>query len=397
MANFMNSPTARELFDKQSCCQDGWIAKAEKYFEATRIPLEQRTDYAVTYLKERANYWWRGTGCNAAILPWHQFCRMIGDRFAETSIYDNVRMFHWLKQTGLVKAYADQFEEIMSLCKMNEKQLFTVAQDDQDSENEEEGRDASGELEDTQYKTPPSSPEHQKKETVLQISMHAVQGTSSVSNTFTLTLKIGGVKVTALVDSGSSATFVNPKLVTKIPCEIVNHTAIRVMIADRRLMGSDTLCQGCKYEIQGEKFSSDMRVLPLRGYHVIFGADWICTHNPIGLNLRAREFSITKHGVKQITFKDETQPDQNSIISLNQLPKLMKKGVVGAVIYAHTNVFQSDEASQIPELMQEIIQQYEDIFEEPSHLPPSRDCDHDMPIIPGSKPVYLRPYRLPHY
>lgn len=34
---------------------DGWIAKAEKYFEAARMPLEQRTDYVVTYLKERAN------------------------------------------------------------------------------------------------------------------------------------------------------------------------------------------------------------------------------------------------------------------------------------------------------------------------------------------------------
>lgn len=57
---------------------DGWIAKAEKYFEAARMPLDQRTDDAVTYLKERADYWWRGTGCNAVILPWYQFCRMLG-------------------------------------------------------------------------------------------------------------------------------------------------------------------------------------------------------------------------------------------------------------------------------------------------------------------------------
>lgn len=98
-------------------------------------------------------------------------------------------------------------------CKMNENQLFTFAQGDQDSEDE----DATGGPEDTQYVTPPLSPNHQKKETVLQISMHVVQGTSLVSNTFTLTLKIGGVKATALVDSGSSATFVSTKLVTKIP------------------------------------------------------------------------------------------------------------------------------------------------------------------------------------
>lgn len=94
---------------------DGWIAKAEKYFEVARMPLEQRSEYAVTYLKGRASYWWRGTGCNATTLPWYQFCRMLGDRFAESSIYDNVRVFHWLEQTGTIKAYVDQFEEAMSL------------------------------------------------------------------------------------------------------------------------------------------------------------------------------------------------------------------------------------------------------------------------------------------
>lgn len=35
---------------------DGWLAKAKKYFEAARMPLDQRTDYAVFYLKDKAHY-----------------------------------------------------------------------------------------------------------------------------------------------------------------------------------------------------------------------------------------------------------------------------------------------------------------------------------------------------
>jgi hypothetical protein len=31
------------------------------YFDATRTPLEHRTEIAVTYLKEDAMLWWRGT------------------------------------------------------------------------------------------------------------------------------------------------------------------------------------------------------------------------------------------------------------------------------------------------------------------------------------------------
>lgn len=30
-------------------------------------------------------------------------------------------------------------------------------------------------------------------------------------------------------------------------------------------------------------------------------------------------------------------------------------------------------------------------------LPPSRQCDHTIPLNPRTKPVNLRPYRLPHH
>lgn len=41
----------------------------------------------------------------------------------------------------------------------------------------------------------------------FQLSVHAVHGTSSGNQTFTLTIQLGRLKGTALVDSGSSATF----------------------------------------------------------------------------------------------------------------------------------------------------------------------------------------------
>jgi hypothetical protein len=29
-------------------------------------------------------------------------------------------------------------------------------------------------------------------------------------------------------------------------------------------------------------------------------------------------------------------------------------------------------------------------------LPPRRDCDHEIPLLEGSKPPNLRSYRIPH-
>jgi hypothetical protein len=79
---------------------DSWIQTVEMYFDDARTPLEQRTEIAVTYLKGDDMRWWRGTHYNNTNIPWHRFCRYLGDKFAISSICDNVRAFHSLIQTS---------------------------------------------------------------------------------------------------------------------------------------------------------------------------------------------------------------------------------------------------------------------------------------------------------
>lgn len=69
---------------------DGWIRKAEKFFEMVSVPNEDKVKIVVMYMKGRARYWWRGSGCNSSTLPWHHLCRMIGERFNEVSTYEVV-------------------------------------------------------------------------------------------------------------------------------------------------------------------------------------------------------------------------------------------------------------------------------------------------------------------
>jgi hypothetical protein len=34
-----------------------------------------------------------------------------------------------------------------------------------------------------------------------------------------------------------------------------------------------------------------------------------------------------------------------------------------------------------------LLDEYTDLFEEPTSLPPSRACDHEIPLISGAQPV----------
>ena len=46
-------------------------------------------------------------------------------------------------------------------------------------------------------------------------------------------------------------------------------------------------------------------------------------------------------------------------------------------------------------VLEELLQSYHDIFEEPRGLPPPRRHDHKIHLLPNTPPVAVRPYRYP--
>jgi hypothetical protein len=46
-----------------------------------------------------------------------------------------------------------------------------------------------------------------------------------------------------------------------------------------------------------------------------------------------------------------------------------------------------------PAVIQQVLADYEEVFAEPSELPPHREYDHAIPLLPGSAPVNAMPYR----
>lgn len=123
---------------------------------------------------------------------------------------------------------------------------------------------------------------------VATVSMHALCGTLTASTTFTLKLHIGHHIATALVDTGSDISFINAKFAVKIKCHISNVSTVQVAAANGSNMFSNSTCLNCNYTIQGHSFSSDFRLLEVKGYDVILGAVWIHQHSPVGLNLKSR-------------------------------------------------------------------------------------------------------------
>jgi hypothetical protein len=110
---------------------------------------------------------------------------------------------------------------------------------------------------------------------LLLISSHAAKGTSSAS-TFSAILLIGGKKGVALVDNGSTDTFMDYTFASKLNCAI--HSALPPKVAVARgggYLDTSATIATIAYSIQKENFSNSFKPLQLKGYDVILGCDWI--------------------------------------------------------------------------------------------------------------------------
>lgn len=223
-------------------------------------------------------------------------------------------------------------------------------------------------------------------------------GTSSPVSTFTLQVHIGTKLATTMVDSGSDVSIINAKFVVKANYKISPALKAQIVVADGKIMLSESACVACPYEIQKHHFSSDFRLLDVQGYDLILGADWIYQNSPARLNLKTRELSVTKNGNQVVTFTDNVGPTSNQLIGTKKLCKMLKRKSIAEVIMLRTKqTYSTMEAHPPHEDIHQLLDQYSDIFQEQHDLPPVRNVDHTIPLIDEQRTVTQRTHRLPHH
>ena len=60
-------------------------------------------------------------------------------------------------------------------------------------------------------------------------------------------------------------------------------------------------------------------------------------------------------------------------------------------------VAQTELQQSIHPSLHELLQEFSDLFIEPSSLPPTREVDHGIALKEGTEPINVRPYRYAHY
>jgi Retroviral aspartyl protease len=123
------------------------------------------------------------------------------------------------------------------------------------------------------------------------VSLHATQSHLK-QNTMWFKGQIGQKTVCALLDSGSTHSFVDPLVLRDQNITIEETHPLIVMVANGARMVTDSKCPALQFSLQGHDFSGDFRLLQIQGYDLILRLDWLSKFEPmlIGWNQKWIEF-----------------------------------------------------------------------------------------------------------
>lgn len=224
------------------------------------------------------------------------------------------------------------------------------------------------------------------------ISVTALSGASH-PKTVQLRAMVGNQVALILLDSGSTHTFVDQALLDRVAVPTEKLPApMQVKVADGSMVSCTRVVPQLSWWVQGHSFSSPMQVLPLGGYDIILGMDWLeqrgvmqCQWAEKWIQFEYEGQMVKLQGVKSPT----TEPIKE--VSMEQLRKWDKGNDIWATAMLHHNVVSF--AVPIPDEVQQVLQANKAVFQDPKTLPPHKEFDHEIHLVPGAVPVNCRPYR----
>ncbi|KAM5551624.1 hypothetical protein ABKV19_026461 [Rosa sericea] len=265
-------------------------------------------------------------------------------------------------------------------CRKGQIMLMEVVQEEEENESATESKDL--------VEVPPIT---DIEEPLIR---RQVMGDSN-STPATMQLKgvFNGKTIHVLIDSGATHNFIHPQLLKGTKILVHQFSPLNVILASGAKMKTKGEVK-VELRLQQFLFSDDFYVLPVTGCEVVLGAGWLRSLGDILWNFETMRMQFQ---VKDIAYQLQGETSTTAtVISCKAMTKLLKKEREAMMIQvqpAHQGLVAEGQNNQIAAL----INRYADLFEPPTSLPPARQHDHKIKLLPNASPVSVRPYRYPHF
>ncbi|GKA40977.1 putative reverse transcriptase domain-containing protein [Tanacetum coccineum] len=215
-------------------------------------------------------------------------------------------------------------------------------------------------------------------------------GTNPDSNVVTGTFLLNNRYASILFDTGADRSFVSTAFSSQID---ITPTALDhyydVELADGRIIGLNTILRGCTLNILNHPFNIDLMPVELGSFDAIIGMDWLAKYQAI-IVCAEKIVRIPWGNETLIVHGDGSNRGHEArlhIISYSKTQEYMLKGC--PVFLAHVTTKEVEDKSEKKRLEDvPIVQDFPEVFpEDLSGLPPTRQVEFQIDLVPGVAPV----------
>ncbi|GKD35298.1 putative reverse transcriptase domain-containing protein [Tanacetum coccineum] len=222
-------------------------------------------------------------------------------------------------------------------------------------------------------------------------------GANPDSNVVTGTFLLNNCYASMLFDSGADRSFVSSTfsaLLDVAPSTL--DTSYAIELADGRILETNVVLRGCTLGLLGHPFDIDLMPVELGSFDVIIGMDWLAKYHAL---------IVCDEKVVRIPYGDEVliirgddydgrSKSKLNIISCTKTQKYIQKGC--QVYLAQVTSKKTEDQSKEKRLEDvPIVREFLEVFpEDLPGLPPARQVEFQIDLVPGAAPVARAPYRL---
>jgi hypothetical protein len=204
------------------------------------------------------------------------------------------------------------------------------------------------------------------------------------------TLQLNSLPVHVLIDPGATHSFVANKIMGKIgkrPSRVKRGFMISTPLSE--VVVIDVVYKGIVISIDGLELGVDLIPLELQDFEVIPGMDWLSVYKA-QMDCFAKTVTLQGPNGRRVIFIGERNVIPNCIISVMTARKMVKKGCEVYLAYVFDSKEKIGEITNIP-----TVREFTDVFpNDLPRLPPDREVEVSIDILPRTTPVAQPPYRM---
>ena len=205
------------------------------------------------------------------------------------------------------------------------------------------------------------------------------------------TIHVAGKPTHVLFDSGATHSFVTPEVAARFwDCFVVDRINVAVLTPADRTLQADQCIKNVPLVIQGKEFVADLLVVPLEGYEVILGMDWLSSYR-VQIDYGKGRLLFGRGKRPEMVYYGISPSMTVSLVAAMRVQDLFQDGEVYLVTLSVSGGATNDEV-KVEDI--EVVQEFEDIFAPLKELPPPRSNPFTITLEPEAKPIAKAPYRM---